>query len=972
MRPIPSRFICLAVFICMLSVSPVQAFATDAVAGEGESATQSTLSESVFTTANTAATTTATTDSTTVGSISATSGNSEGEGESAAADTSGKAASPPDTTETSPTTTTATGTSSIPTSTSGSTKDAAAGTNTTEDAAPGVEEGVYEITSAISGEALDIADGSTASGANVQIWDDNSTQAQRWRIEKSGDSYCVVNAITGNALDVEGADMAPSTNVQSYSPNGTTAQLWDFVKNSSGGYSLRSVLSGLMLDVAGASSTAGTNVQVYTDNGTAAQCWLLSQVKSTVSDGVYIIGSTVDTTKLIDVDGGSFDNGANVQLYTANNSIAQKWSVAYDDSNGYYVVSAAVSGDVIDIPGANTSEGTGLWQYAKNGTAAQLWSIRSNSDGTVTFVSALTGLVIDTPSANASDGQRLQMWDPNDSAAQHWSLTAVTNLLSDGLYQLASGKDASLVVDVSGGSTTSDAAVQVWEKNGTLAQKWVITLDDDGTYSLMNANSGLYLTDDSGSVAQEEPTSRTAFRWRLSLGTTGGLVFTSVSSGKVIDLAGGITAAGTLVQTYVANGTAVQSWRPIGTVALEDGYYVIYSRTNSSECLDVPGGSFVEGTAVQLYDANGSNAQKWAVKSMGDGLYSITSVRSGDVLDVEGASATSGTTVQQWLRNGSSAQRWSISIGESGGLVIKSALGDLNLSTVDDAIASSGSSVCISAASDAVAQLWSASSSTFDAFTVIRDLIQSGCDRNHDGINLIGGVSSLSQSTTDAIDSAIDAFTSNGYSVGFVMEDLTTGSGVTYDADGSFYSASTVKAPFCTYLLHLMDYGIIDSTAYDLISNTIIWSSNDAYASLRQNYSWVYDGYASWLEDAGDSGSFSYNNYNWYSARDLSKMWNQISSYFSSSSNGSWISELTEDTCYSPIRDALGWKATVHNKAGWYPQSYPYTADNDSALVECDGHPYLLTILSNAPAYSSLLQGLASALDTAHQEIISI
>ena len=64
----------------------------------------------------------------------------------------------------------------------------------------------------------------------------------------------------------------------------------------------------------------------------------------------------------------------------------------------------------------------------------------------------------------------------------------------DGVYQLESAVDGSKVLDIYAASTAEDAKVQVWGKNGSLAQKWEVTELEDGTHTIRNANSGRYLT----------------------------------------------------------------------------------------------------------------------------------------------------------------------------------------------------------------------------------------------------------------------------------------------------------------------------------------------------------------------------------------------------------------------------------------------------------------------------------------------
>jgi type 1 glutamine amidotransferase len=76
-------------------------------------------------------------------------------------------------------------------------------------------------------------------------------------------------------------------------------------------------------------------------------------------------------------------------------------------------------------------------------------------------------------------------------------------------------------------------------------------------------------------------------------------------------------------------------------------------------CVDVDGAGTADGTRVQLWPCNGTNAQQWA--RAGE-----TWTALGKCLDVSGAGTADGTRVQLWTCNGTAAQNW---IPASGSLV---------------------------------------------------------------------------------------------------------------------------------------------------------------------------------------------------------------------------------------------------------------------------------------------------------------
>ncbi|MEV0383287.1 lectin [Nonomuraea sp. NPDC050643] len=115
--------------------------------------------------------------------------------------------------------------------------------------------------------------------------------------------------------------------------------------------------------------------------------------------------------------------------------------------------------------------------------------------------------------------------------------------------------------------------------------------------------------------------------------------------GKCVDVAGANAANGTAVQLYDCNGTTAQSWAWNG-----DG-----SVRALGKCMDVAGGSTANGAQVQLYDCNGSGAQQWTYNS---GTGQIVNPQANKCLDATGVSSANGTRLQIWDCSGGANQRW--------------------------------------------------------------------------------------------------------------------------------------------------------------------------------------------------------------------------------------------------------------------------------------------------------------------------
>ncbi|MEV4315465.1 family 16 glycosylhydrolase [Actinocrispum sp. NPDC049592] len=117
-------------------------------------------------------------------------------------------------------------------------------------------------------------------------------------------------------------------------------------------------------------------------------------------------------------------------------------------------------------------------------------------------------------------------------------------------------------------------------------------------------------------------------------------------AGKCVDVAGANNANGTAVQLYDCNGTAAQQWSRSGNAFQALG-----------KCMDVSGGGTANGTPVQLWDCNGSGAQQWAVSGAGD----IVNIQANKCLDVTGNNSANGTRLQIWDCSGGANQKWSVS-----------------------------------------------------------------------------------------------------------------------------------------------------------------------------------------------------------------------------------------------------------------------------------------------------------------------
>ena len=80
---------------------------------------------------------------------------------------------------------------------------------------------------------------------------------------------------------------------------------------------------------------------------------------------------------------------------------------------------------------------------------------------------------------------------------------------------------------------------------------------------------------------------------------------------------------------------------------------------NDRFAIDVNGGVVANFTQIQIYERNGTNAQKFYIKYEGDGWFSIHSALNQNYcIDINNACPNNCTKVQLYIGNGTNAQKF--------------------------------------------------------------------------------------------------------------------------------------------------------------------------------------------------------------------------------------------------------------------------------------------------------------------------
>lgn len=203
--------------------------------------------------------------------------------------------------------------------------------------------------------------------------------------------------------------------------------------------------------------------------------------------------------------------------------------------------------------------------------------------------------------------------------------------------------------------------------------------------------------------------------------------------------------------------------------------------------------------------------------------------------------------------------------------------------------------------------------------------------------------------------------------VGVVFYDLSSGRGVTYNADVEVYGASSYKALYALYICEtLVESGQVSldrplatyggysmgwQAVRDLIETAVVNSDNDSFIALRAAFD--HDGYEDWIANLGvddETALDPMSDFPTCCPRTSARLWREMSEYLSMDTETSqWLSGLLASTSRSFIRDGIAdEQVLVRNKAGWISED-GYYSTCDAGLIDIDGRTYVMSVMTSMP-----------------------
>lgn len=323
----------------------------------------------------------------------------------------------------------------------------------------------YTIVSRFSGKALDLTDGSTADGTNIQQWTLTGGSHQEWRVRAETDGYCSIRSMA----DERKAITIRDGNVELVLYTGADTQLFQLVQER-GSYGILSKASNATtgLDVFEWSTENGGNISEYEYWGGDCQLWNFTPVQPAVSDGTYVIRSALSGLLLnaaVDTNGG----------IAHQDRVDQVWKVT-KLLNGFCTIQDA-KGMALTIQDGSGADGQDVVLTPYTGERDQQFRFHANADGTYAILTAVSEEAsgLDVYGISLEAGAKICQWN-------YWAGTGQKFVLLPAV-EPSTEEPSSVLGDVNADGAC-DAA------DAVALQKWLL-----GVGTLVNGKAGDLLAD---------------------------------------------------------------------------------------------------------------------------------------------------------------------------------------------------------------------------------------------------------------------------------------------------------------------------------------------------------------------------------------------------------------------------------------------------------------------------------------------
>lgn len=260
----------------------------------------------------------------------------------------------------------------------------------------------YSITSKFNGKSLDLKDGETKDGTQIQQWTFTGGSHQEWRLTAVDDTYCKILSMKDESkcIAIDGNDAADGLNVTLQTYTGTDNQLFRIVQDGAF-YGIVSKCSESKsgLDVYDWSEENGGVIHQWNYWKGDCQTWKITPVCPTVTDGNYTIRNL----------------NSNLFLSAKDDNVIQStettWNIT-SQTDGTYIIQNE-NGKALTVENSSSDDGANISLTDAAGTDAQKFRLYCNADGSYTLLSAVSDgkSCADVYEISLEDGANICQWN---------------------------------------------------------------------------------------------------------------------------------------------------------------------------------------------------------------------------------------------------------------------------------------------------------------------------------------------------------------------------------------------------------------------------------------------------------------------------------------------------------------------------------------------------------------------------------
>jgi len=431
-----------------------------------------------------------------------------------------------------------------------------------------IEDGIYRIITPIDNmKAFDVTDGLSTDGTKIQLWDNDEFIQQKFEFIYVGDGYYKIKSqLSGKVLTVESKAPNLYSTITQEQDNDLETQKWIINDLGNGLYNIISKCENLYITTQDTPQN-GEKIQVQRYKNSNSQSFILINETpknniSIIQDGIYQI-KMKNNINSFDINGASYDNYANLQIWTCDNSPQKKFRITRIGDTNYYKIVATHSAKALDVQNGGINIGTKVDQYDQIDTDNQFWYFKDCGNGYYSIISKANGLYLDIAGGAIENcGANVQLYYSNNSDAQQFKLEHI-NIVESGTYEIETKLNSNMVVDVAGGSYDNGANIQIWTADNVNQQKFILEPQSDDVYVIKAKHSNKVLTVDlsSNNVCQMDYTGASNQQWKIQEAGYGFYNLISLANNLYLYVNNQNAQNGQNIQVYSDNGSDAQQFR---------------------------------------------------------------------------------------------------------------------------------------------------------------------------------------------------------------------------------------------------------------------------------------------------------------------------------------------------------------------------------------------------------------------------